>query len=124
MALTLDLLAASPGAAGVLNGTTPVDIVSPPSADFYRAVRFINVLNLDTAAVTIIFQFVDGSDTVIIEKAVLQPASAGVAPQFWRFGGANETFMLDTTAKKLQIVMSGAPATTQPSWYSFWEDLG
>jgi len=55
------------------NGTTPVNIVSPPSASTQRVVDYVSIYNADTAAKVVTIRFDDGTN-----ERVLFSASLGV----------------------------------------------
>jgi hypothetical protein len=56
---------------GSTNNTTPVTLVSAPSSSFQRQVKYINIENNDTAAVTVTIRFNNSSVTRNIFKAIL-----------------------------------------------------
>jgi hypothetical protein len=98
---------------GALNGTTPVDVVAAPASSTQRLVRKVRFFNLDTASVTITLQLDDNSTDRVLQKFTLAAGEAGVY---------EDVEVLDATTKKLQALMSGAPATTQPAYSAAWAD--
>lgn len=98
---------------GVLNGATPVTIVSSPAASTSRDVRFINIYNADSAAVTVTLRYVNGANTRILWKITLQVGESV----------KDETLpVLDATNKSITAVMAGAPATTNPDFVATYGD--
>jgi hypothetical protein len=107
-------MALTPGNShGALNGTTPVDIVAAPAASTQRLVRSVTFFNRDTAVVTITLRLDDGGTERVLDKQAVQPDEA------WVYAVAQ---VLDTATKKLEAVMSGAPATTNPDFSATWAD--
>jgi hypothetical protein len=98
---------------GTLNGTTPVTIVAAPGASTSRDVRFVNIYNADTAAVTIALRYLNTAATRVLWKITLQPGESV----------KDETLpVLDTVNKSITAIMSGAPATTQPDFVATYGD--
>jgi len=98
---------------GALNGVTAVDIVAAPAASTQRVVRNVSFFNRDTAAVTITLRLDDGGTERVLDKQTVQPDEA------WIYAVVQ---VLDATTKKLEAVMSGAPATTNPDFSAAWAD--
>lgn len=98
---------------GVLNGTTPVTLVAAPAGGTNRLVKTITVYNDDTAAVTVELRKVSGGGTRILCRVTLDVDDTLV----W-----NDVVGLDDTSSSITAVMSGAPATTQPSWTATYGD--
>lgn len=98
---------------GALNGATPVDIVAAPAASVQRAVRNVTFFNRDTAAVTITLRLDDGGTERVLDKQTVQPDEA------WVYSVLQ---VLDADDKKLEAVMSGAAATTNPDFSASWAD--
>ncbi len=101
---------------GVSNNTTPVDVVAAPASSNYRVARSVTVFNSDTASATVTLQLVSGVNTRIIQSATL------AVGQTFVFGNNMELAILDTTSKKLQIVLGGAITTNQLQWSSGFAD--
>lgn len=98
---------------GALNGTTPVDIVAAPAASTQRLVRNVTFYNRDTAAVTITLRLDDGGTERWLDTQIVQPGEA------WLYSVVQ---VLDATSKKLEALMSGAAATTNPDFSASWAD--
>lgn len=56
---------------GTTNNTTPVTLVSAPSSSFQRQLKFLNIENVDTAAVIVTVRFNNSSVTRTVFKATL-----------------------------------------------------
>lgn len=102
---------------GVGNGSTPVDVVSSPGSGHTFDVRNIVVCNKDTAQIVVTLNLIDsaGSTTTRLTKVTLD---VDASLEY------DSIVSLDTTTKKIQMVMSGAPATTQPDWSANYGDTG
>lgn len=98
---------------GALNGTTAVDVVAAPAASTQRMVSKVRFYNEDSASVTITLRYNDNATTRTLQKFTL---AAGESAVF------EEVEVLDATTKKLQALMSGAAATTNPSYSASWAD--
>lgn len=108
---------ATHGLHGVGNGTTPVDVVPAPGSSHTFDVRNIIVCNKDTLPIVVTLQVVDS----------VGPVTRRLTKQTLDVDGTLEfdaIVSLDTTTKKIQMVMAGAPATTQPDWYTSYGDTG
>jgi len=98
---------------GLLNGTTPVTIVSAPASGAVRTIRLVNIYNADTASVTVTMRLNNNGTARVLAKATL---------------AAGETFIyehpivLDATTKTLQAVLAAAPASSQPVYYCAYGD--
>lgn len=105
------------GTQGSLNGVTAVTVAAAPGAGVTRVVRFLSVHNKDTTDVVVtLYKTVSGTD-YIIDK---QPGLA--ADQTWRPIRDKDVFVIKGTTESLRVVMSGAPATTQPQYTTCWVD--
>ena len=104
------------GAHGVGNGTTAVDVVPAPASAHTFVVRNVVVANKDTAAITVTLNLFDsaGPSTRRLVKQTL------AVDQTLLF---ESLVVLDATTKKIQMVMSGAPATTQPDFNAAYGDV-
>lgn len=102
--------------AGALNGTTAVDIVAAPGASTRRLVRNINIYNADTAAVTVTVRYNANGSLYIICKITLQVGDTLVLDQ-------DDLKVLDATTDKIQALMSGAAATTNPDYNTTYADV-
>lgn len=119
--------------------------VPAPGANLRRQLKTLTVYNPDTAAVTVSVLYVDatGSPTTSDPafKATLQPGQqlqytyeegfsvrdsggAEKAPSFAAPAFDVEGIVLDTTTRKLQILLGGAVATTQPAYVTSYVDIG
>lgn len=98
---------------GALNGTTPVDVVAAPAASTQRVVRNVVFHNRDSAAVVITLRLDDGGTERVLD---IQTVQAG---ETWIYG---VTTVLADTDHKLEAVMSGAPAGTNPDFVAAWAD--
>lgn len=101
---------------GVTNSTTAVDVVGPPASAHTLVVRNIIVHNRDTAAATVILQFVDstGPTTTRLHKQVLDPDATLLF---------EAVTVLDATTKKLQIVLAAAITTNQLDFMAAYGDV-
>lgn len=61
------------GTHGLTNGTTPVDVITSPSANVQRQAKMITVFNSDTADATVVVQKFDGTVTRRWIRALLEP---------------------------------------------------
>jgi hypothetical protein len=85
---------------GVLNGTTPVTVVSAPAASTRRIINTITVENNDTAAVTITVGYLNTASTRVIVNVTLQVGDT------WTTDGA-----YDNTGSLKQTSGGGSGAT-------------
>lgn len=101
---------------GVTNGTTAADAVPAPAAAHTSVIRNIIIHNRDTAAATVVLQLVDsaGATTTRLHKQTLDPDATLL------FEGI---VVLDATTKKVQIVLTAAPATTQLDYNVAYGDV-
>ena len=102
---------------GTSNGATPVTVVAAPGASTTRMIaRYgLSVYNADTAAITLYLQLADGAATRIIEKATINAGSSYFNTSF---------ISLSTTAQSLEIVLSGAVATTEADYVGKYREEG
>lgn len=108
-------LSSSISANGILDGTTPVTIVPAPASGVKYYVMDINIYNKDTADVTITVTLVDsGGTNSILKRMIMDPSDTT------GLGG----MLLDATTKSVTVVMSGAPATSQPEWAVTYGEAG
>lgn len=107
---------AEKNAHGVTNSTTAVDLVPAPIASHTTVVRNMIVHNRDTAAATVVLQLVDstGPTTTRLHKQTLDPDATLL------FEGI---VVLDSTTKKVQVVLSAAVATTQLDFTAAYGDV-
>jgi hypothetical protein len=98
------------GNEGALNGVTAVDIVPVPGAGERHDVIKVCFYNRDTAIVTITLVKDKGGTDYIIDSMSLNPGDQ------WTPTDSTQLVVLDATDEKIQAYMSGAPATTQPSF--------
>lgn len=101
------------GNEGALNGATAVDVVSAPGSG-RRLVRNVHFYNADTAAVTITVRKNKGGTLSLLAKETL------AAGDYWTF---DKLIVLDATDEKVQAVMSGAAATTNPDYDAAYADV-
>lgn len=105
------------GAEGSLNGATAVDIIPVPAASHRLDVTSVRFYNKDTAAVTItIVKDKAGTDHEIA-KETLEPGES------WQPITAEAIEVLDATDEKIQAFMSGAAATTNPTYTGAYADV-
>jgi hypothetical protein len=97
---------------GVLNGSTPVDVVAAPGASTQRLVRVIRFYNADTVSQTITVRLNDNGTGRDLRNFTL---AAGESAEF-------EHEVLDATTKKMQALMGGAHTTTAPVYSAVWAD--
>lgn len=107
---------AEKGAHGVTNNTTAVDLVPAPAAAHTFVVRNMVVTNRDTAAATVILQLVDstGPATRRLHKQTLEPDATLLFEAI---------VVLDSTTKKIQVVLTAAVATTQLDFTAAYGDV-
>lgn len=92
-----------------LNGATPVTIVAAPAASTYRIVLAVRMTNIDTAAVTVTLKKSIAATSKQVDKVT------GAAVNFvWVPVSRDKLMNLVATDELLEMVMSGAPATTNP----------
>ena len=110
--------AITPGDAhGSLNGATAVTVVAAPGASTTRAVRQLYVFNRDTADVLVtLYKTVSGTDYYVDRQPALPPGQA------WRVIDGDDVLLINGTTESLRVVMSGAPATTNPNYVASWID--
>ena len=100
-----------------LNGTTPVTIVAAPAASTYRIVLAIRMTNIDTAAVTVTLKKSIAATSKQVDKVT------GAAVNFvWTPVTRDKLMVLAATNELLEMVMSGAAATTNPEVICEWID--
>lgn len=104
---------AESGNDGALNGTTPVDVVPAPGSAHTIIARSIVICNKDTAAVTVTLNLISGANTRRLIKQTLDVDATLVFESIVN---------LDATTKKIQAVLSGAPATTNPDFAAAYAD--
>lgn len=99
------------GNEGDLNGTTPVSLVTAPAGGERRVIRSAKICNKDTAAVTVdVYKDKNGTAYRIIQLTM------AVGDTLILDEGDIE--VLDATDETLKAVMSGAAATTNPTFTS------
>ena len=104
-----------PGHSGVVtNGATPVTLVAAPGERTQRMIKVINIVNLDTAAITVLVKIVTsgGSSFVILDEEI----------------GAGETghardVVLDKTTDTITVQLAGAVAATEADCTATYADL-
>lgn len=94
------------GNEGALNGTTAVDVVPAPASGRHL-VRNLSVYNIDSAVVTVTVRKNKGGTLSLLQKETLQVGDTLVY---------DKLIVLDATDEKVQVVMSGAAATTNPDF--------
>jgi len=104
---------AESGYDGALNGTTAVDVVPAPASAHTLIVRSIIICNRDTAAVTLTLNLINGANTRRLTKQTLDADATFVFESIVN---------LDSTTKKIQAVLAGAPATTNPDFVAAYAD--
>lgn len=103
------------GAVVPLNGATPVTVVAAPAAGVIRTVISVRLHNADTAVVTVTLNR-DGGTPRSIAKTTALAADAD-----WQPVNKDAVVIIDDTTS-LKMVMSGAPATTNPNVDVAWID--
>jgi hypothetical protein len=104
---------------GSLNGTTLVEIVPAPDADFTRVVESIRFVNKDSAAVDIrTRKTIGGSTHYEFDNAIALAVSGKLFP----VTGA-DTIRLTDTDQSITAVMGAGAATTNPTWIASWRDV-
>lgn len=101
------------GNEGALNGTTAVDVVTAPSSG-RRLVRNVHFYNGDSAAVTITVRKNKAGTLSLLARETL-----GVG-EYWTF---DKLIVLDANDEKVQAVMSGAAAATNPDFDAAFADV-
>lgn len=99
---------------GAMNGTTPVTLVAAPAASTRRIVKWFQISNRDTAAVTLTVRFLNGASTRVLVSAMTLAVGDTLV---W-----NDGLVLDTTAKSITALLSGAAATTNPDFVASFGD--
>lgn len=97
------------GNEGSLNGTTAVDIVAAPSSGNRHVIRSVKICNKDTAAVTIEVYKDKGGTEYRIWRGTLDVNDTIVFDE-------GDIEVLDATNEALKAEMSGAAATTNPTF--------
>lgn len=106
------------GAHGSLNGASSVDIVTAPAAGFVRVVDSVRMVNKDTAAVTIRVRKTVAGPTDYEFDNVSALAVDG------KFDPVDTTLPIRLAVdEKITAIMSGAAATTNPTWVASWVDV-
>jgi len=105
------------GNEGSLNGATEVDIVPAPASSHRMAVSCVTFYNIDTAAVTITIVKDKNGTNYAIAKQTLQVGDT------WQPIAADGGQILDATDEKIQAFMSGAAATTNPTFTAAYADI-
>jgi len=104
---------------GSLNGTTSVEIVPAPAADFTRIVESIRFVNKDTAAVDIrIRKTITGPTHYEFDNAITLAVNGKFSP----VTGADR-IRLTATGQSITALMAAGPATTNPTWIASWRDV-
>ena len=104
---------------GSLNGTTSVEIVPAPAADFTRIVESIRFVNKDSAAVDIrVRKTITGPTHYELDNAI----ALAVNGKFFAVSGA-DTLRLTGTTQSITAVMGAGAATTNPPWVASWRDV-
>jgi hypothetical protein len=101
---------------GTLNGTTPVTLVSSPSAQTRRIVKSLTIQNRDTANVTLTLNYVNGASTRQIASITLSAGDSLVC-------GEEDFYVLDTVNKSITAVLSSPPTTTNPDYCVAYADV-
>jgi hypothetical protein len=102
------------GNEGSLNGVTAVDVVTAPAGSTQRLVKGVNFYNKDSAAVTI---------TVVKDKAGADYELAKETLQVGESWTLDNVIVLDATDEQVQAFMSGAAATTNPTYDAAFADV-
>lgn len=89
------------------NGTTPVDIVSSPSASTQRVVDYISVYNSDTGSKEVTIRFDDGTNERILYKATL-----GIGEQVIYQEGKGFATYTNAGALKTSLNQGNSPITS------------
>ena len=105
----------TPGHSGVTtNGTTPVTVVPAPGERTQRMIKVISIVNLDTAAITVLLKHVTsgGPSFVILDEEI----------------GAGETghardIVVDHTTDSITVELLGAVAATEADVTATYADL-
>lgn len=100
------------GSEGSLNGTTPVTLVASPAAATRRLIRNVKIHNSDTAVVTLYIGRKKASTTYRLATRVLDPGDTTVIMDE----------ILDATDESLVAEMTGAAATTNPTFTTMYAD--
>jgi hypothetical protein len=113
MAVTL-----TPGSnQGSLNGVTAVEVVAAPAANTTRAVRFLQVLNIDTVVHTIRARKLVAGTPYQFDASSATPVDVKFSPVSW-----DGVFLLTATNQSLQMIMDEAKTTTDPTFVASWVD--
>jgi hypothetical protein len=102
---------------GSLNGTNSVDIVAAPGASTIRVVRGIRLLNVDTAAVTVTFRKTVSGTHYSFDKVTALAVDGHFAPL-----DGDDVLFLTATTQSITAIMSGAAATTNPTFEADYLD--
>lgn len=101
-------------AAGVLNGTTSVNILVAPGASATRVVRAVTFWNADTASVTVRLRLTISGTHTVLEQRTLAPGKSIL------FAGP---FVLDSVNDSLTAVLTAAVAATQPDFSAHFAEV-
>lgn len=101
------------GNEGALNGTTAVDVVTAPSSG-RRLVRNVGIYNADTADVTVTLRKNKAGTLSLLAKETLSPGDTFIF---------DKLTVLDASDEKVQAVMSGAAAATNPDFDAAFADV-
>lgn len=99
-----------------LNGATPVVVVDTPDAGITRTVLSVRLHNSDTAAVDVTLVRNNGVSDFEIAKVTALAAGSDWHPV------NRDAVIITDDATTLKMVMSGAPATTNPNVDVAWVD--
>ena len=102
---------------GVLNGTTPVTIVSAPSPNAKRIVRTLNISNSDTADVICTLYYKNGVALRVIWSGTLNSGDT------FQFGESSEVIVIDGINKRIVAVLAAPPASTNPDFTVSYGDV-
>lgn len=103
---------------GTTNGATAVDVASAPASGRQRIIpaKGFNLYNADSGALAVTLRLNDNGTIRIIKKDAALAAGAS----FQNDG----PIVLDATTTKLQVVLGGAVAATEPDWVCSFIDHG
>jgi hypothetical protein len=101
---------------GTANSTTAVDVVAAPASGHVHVVRNVHVHNRDTVAAIVILQLVDSAGPYT-RRLTRQSVNADADLTF------DKIVVLDSTTKKLQLVLNAAITTTQPDFVTAYGDV-
>lgn len=97
------------GNEGSLNGTTAVDLVAAPGSGNRHVVRSVKICNVDTATVTVTVYKDKGGTAYRIWKGDLAVDDTLILDE-------GDIEVLDATNEALKAKLSGAAATTNPTF--------